>query len=187
MSLYMVSASASMLAASTDIAGCRMRLLKSSSDSVRSAEVKLRSTPFCVATCKVTLVSVVSWADSVAPVRTVYWFGRRIFSESPVLAPDLAKLSSYCRLIEEMNAAFWWRMRSASRVTAVGVNRVLGMCGPLFDGVAQPLRLPGGHKGRRYGVSVCGVARFAAAPTPRPTACRRDRSSPAWHGLWRPA
>ena len=57
---------------------------------VRSTDVKFRSTPFWVATCSVTLDSVVSCADRVAPVRTVYWFGRRIFSESPILAPDFA-------------------------------------------------------------------------------------------------
>ena len=44
-SLYMDIASDSMLAARTDIAGSRIRDEKSSSDRVRSTEVKLRSTP----------------------------------------------------------------------------------------------------------------------------------------------
>ena len=79
-----------MFAASTDMAGSRMRFEKSSRLRVKSTDVKFRSTPFCVATCRVTLDSVVSCAERVAPLRTVYWFGRRILSESPILAPVLA-------------------------------------------------------------------------------------------------
>ena len=84
-----------MLAASTAIAGSSTRLLKSSSDIVSSAELKLTSTPFWVATCNGTLFSVVSCVESVFPVRTVYWFGRRMLRVSPIFAPDLANESSY--------------------------------------------------------------------------------------------
>lgn len=90
----MLKASASMLAASTDIAGCKMRSEKSSRLRVSSLELNVKSTPFWVATCSVVLVSVVSCVDRVAPVRTVYWLGRRTFRESPIFAPDLAKESS---------------------------------------------------------------------------------------------
>jgi hypothetical protein len=90
----MLMASASILAASTLMAGSRMRSEKSSSAMVRSTEVKFRSTPFCVCTFRSTELSVVSWATSVEPVRTAYWLGRRIFSVSPTLAPCWAKLSS---------------------------------------------------------------------------------------------
>jgi hypothetical protein len=118
----MVMASYSILAASTAIAGSRMRLEKSSSDRVSSAEEKFTSTPFWVATCSEMLSSAVSCVAIVLPVRTVYLLGMRIFRVSPILAPDLAKLSSYWRLMEPMKFSFWWRMRSASRVTAVGVR-----------------------------------------------------------------
>ena len=86
-SLYMLMASASILAARTDIAGSRTRSEKSSSDRVRSTEVKFRSTPFWRSTFKSTEVSTVSWAARVEPVRTVYWLGRRTFRVSPTLAP----------------------------------------------------------------------------------------------------
>src|SRR5258705_13025893 len=102
----MFSASDSRAAARPAIAGDKMGLEKSSNDRVRSDDVKFRSTPFWVAICKETLVSVVSCADRVAPVLTVYWFGRRIFSVSPILAPFLAKESSYWRLIEPMKRSF---------------------------------------------------------------------------------
>ena len=96
-SLYIDSASASMFAASTDIAGSRMRSLKSSSDSASSCDVNERSTPLTLATCSVVEDSTTSWIGEsiVMPLRTVYWFGMRIFRESPILAPDFANESSY--------------------------------------------------------------------------------------------
>ena len=75
----------------------------------------------------VVLASVVSCAARAAPVRTVYWLGKRILRESPIFAPDLANESSYWRLIEPMKFSFWCNTARALRVTAVGVNRVLGM------------------------------------------------------------
>ena len=81
-------------AASTDIAGSMMRLLKSSSDKVISTEVNVVSTPFWVVTFRVTWFSVVSCVERAAPVRTVYWFGSRMRSAEPIFAPSLAKLSS---------------------------------------------------------------------------------------------
>ena len=115
-----------------------MRDEKSSRLRVSSAEVKVRSTPFWVATCSVTEDSVVSCVDSVRPERTIYWFGRRILSESPILAPFLAKLSSYCRSIEPTKFSFWWRIRSASRVTEVGVRIVFAMVKNPSEGGPAP-------------------------------------------------
>ena len=123
----MPMASASILAASTLMAGSMIRSEKSSSDRVRSTEVKFRSTPFWVCTFSSTLVSVVSWASSVGPVRTTYWLGRRTFRVSPTLAPCRAKLSSYSRVIEPTKFSFWCSTRRASRVTAVGESSELAM------------------------------------------------------------
>ena len=85
------------------------------------------STPFCVATCNVTEDSTMSCVERDAPVRTVYWFGRRIFNESPIFAPLLAKLLSYCRKTVPTKFSFWCSIRKASRVTAVGVSSVLAI------------------------------------------------------------
>ena len=57
----------SILAARTDMAGFRMREEKSSRLKVRSVDVKLRSTPFWVATWSVTL-----WLPAVANVATAF-------------------------------------------------------------------------------------------------------------------
>ncbi len=125
-----------MEAASTAMAGSRIRPEKSSRLRVRSLEVKFRSTPFWVAICSDTLVSAVSWVARVAPVRTTYWFGSLIFSVSPILAPSLAKLSSYWRLMEPTKRSFWCSTASALRVTMVGVRRVLATGrGPFAYGV----------------------------------------------------
>ena len=87
--------SCSILAASTDIAGSRIRSEKLSMSIVNSSDEKLTSTPFWFVTGRATLVSVVSCAESVAPERTVYSFGKRTRRVSPILAPDFAKLASY--------------------------------------------------------------------------------------------
>ena len=129
-SRYIDMAFASMEAASWLIAGSRTRLEKSSSDMVSSLDVNSRSTPCWVLTVSVTWLSSVSavpTAVMVAPFRTRYWFGRRMRRSLPILAPVLAKLSSYWRLIEPTKFSFWWRMRSDSRVIADAVSSVLGM------------------------------------------------------------
>jgi hypothetical protein len=59
-----------------------------------------------VATWSSTLDSLTSWVESAAPVRTVYWLGSLILSVSPILAPDLAKLSSYWRLMVPTKLSF---------------------------------------------------------------------------------
>jgi hypothetical protein len=84
-----------MLAASTLMAGSRMRAEKSSRLMVISAELKFTSTPFWVETARATELSLVSCALATLPERTVYWFGRRMFRVSPIFAPLLAKRESY--------------------------------------------------------------------------------------------
>src|SRR4051794_22002805 len=168
----MAMASASMAAASTAIDGSRMRSAKSSIDRVRSVEVKFRSTPFWVATCRLTEDSVVSWADRVAPVRTWYWFGSRIFRLSPILAPSLAKESSYSRTIEPTKFSFWCRTNSALRVTCVGVRRVLA----IDEGSLRPQRSPlalvgvevsGAAAADQRGAAGAGLVRGSGAPGDR--------------------
>ncbi len=109
------------------MAGSRMRLEKSSRLRVRSTDEKFMSTPFWVPTCSETLCSLTAWAARVGPVRTANWLGRRIFRVSPILAPDLAKLSSYWRLMAPMKVSLLCRTRSASRVICCGVRRELVM------------------------------------------------------------
>ena len=88
-----------MAEARTDIAGSMIREEKSSSESASSDDVKDMSTPFTVETVKSTLLSLVSCADMVRPVRTVYSFGMRIFRVGPNLpftvAPPFLYESSY--------------------------------------------------------------------------------------------
>ena len=95
-----------MFAARTAIAGSRMRSAKSSMSIVSSFELNSMSTPFCVATCRVVDCSTVFCTDSDAPERTVYWLGRRTFSESPIFAPEVANESSYWRLMVPMKFSF---------------------------------------------------------------------------------
>src|SRR5688572_23667401 len=119
-----------MAAASTDMAGSRMRDEKSSRLMVISAELNDMSTPFCVARASATELSTVSCATAVLPERTVYWLGRRIDRLSPIFAPDWANRLSYWRLTLPMKLSFECRTRRASRVTAVGVRMELDIQAP---------------------------------------------------------
>ena len=83
--MYIDSASASMFAARTVIAGSMNRDEKSSMDSASSSLPKYMSTPFTVETVRSTLVSDCSCALMLRPERTVYSFGSLIFRVGPNL------------------------------------------------------------------------------------------------------
>ena len=63
----------------------------------------------------------------VAPVRTVYSFGRRILSESPIFAPSLAKDESYSRVMLPTKLSFGAERGGIRALLRWGVRRVLGI------------------------------------------------------------
>src|SRR5438270_9184160 len=115
-----------MAEAKAAMAGFRYRPENSSIDSVRSWTVKFVSTCFCVETVRVVVASETSCTESVEPVETVNWFGRRMVRVGPIFpegdAPSLANCLSYCRLVEPMKFKLAWRIRRASRVMIVGLR-----------------------------------------------------------------
>ena len=116
-----------MLDANTAIAGSMYRSLNWSMCIVSSSELNVKSTPFWVATLNVTELSVTSWDDRVAPVRTVNSFGKRILRSLPILAPVFAYWSSYWRSIEPTKLSFWCKIARASLVMTLGVSSELAI------------------------------------------------------------